>query len=169
MCVRPHGGCSFWQDGTSWFSFQAWMVNPYLLPRAKTITFFDERASRSGVSDGPLPLPPPPKGTEVPLLIHLDYYYDRTPQAPSLTDSASSDVSGLPSSSSGSSDMPFPFYRSFSWLPGAIDGHSEAQIGGHNFLIHVDDKGSDRGPRRRRPGCGAGLASQHQRAGLPSR
>jgi hypothetical protein len=56
------------------------MVNPYLLPRAKTITFFDERVSRSRVSDGPpplsAPLPPPPKGTEVPLLIHLDYYYD---------------------------------------------------------------------------------------------
>jgi hypothetical protein len=56
------------------------MANPDLLPRAMTVTFFVERAGRSGVSDGPPPLstshPSPPKGMEVALLIHLDYYYN---------------------------------------------------------------------------------------------
>jgi hypothetical protein len=84
ICVFDHmEDASFQQGGTSWFSFQAWMANPNLLPRTKTVTFFAERVDRSGVSVGPpslsVSLPPPPKGIEVALLIHLDYYYDWTP------------------------------------------------------------------------------------------
>jgi hypothetical protein len=64
------------------------------------------------------------------LLIHLDHYYDWSPQASYPSGFASSGVSGLPPSSSSSSERPFPFYTSFSWLPGVMDGHSGARTRG---------------------------------------
>jgi hypothetical protein len=79
-CVFDHmEDATFRQDDAGMFSFHAWMANPDLLSRAKTITFFVERAGRSRVSDGPpplsAPLPTPPQGMEVALHIHLDHYY----------------------------------------------------------------------------------------------
>jgi hypothetical protein len=110
-----------------------------VLPDSKILMFFQnmkyvgfrpstERVGRPGVSDGPL-LPAPPQGMEIALLIHLDHYYDGSP-----SDSASSGVSRLPSSSSGLLGRPFPFYMNFSWLPGVMDGHYGARAprgGGH--------------------------------------
>jgi hypothetical protein len=46
---------TFRQESTTMFTFYAWMANPDLLPRAKTVTFFSERVGRSSASHG---LPP---------------------------------------------------------------------------------------------------------------
>jgi hypothetical protein len=83
-----------------------------------------ERVGRPGVSDGPL-LPAPPQGMEIALLIHLDHYYDGSP-----SDSASSGVERLPSSSSGLLGRLFPFYMNFSWLPGVMHYGAQAPRGG---------------------------------------
>jgi hypothetical protein len=109
------------------FTFYAWMANPDLLPRAKTVTFFSERAGRSSASHGLPPantyLPSPPTGADVVLLIHLDHYYDWTPP-PQMESSFSSGVSGLSASSSGlSPGRPYPFYKRFVWTAGVPNGN----------------------------------------------
>jgi hypothetical protein len=75
VCIFDHmEAATFIQECTEIFSF-AWLENPDLLPRSRTVTLFSERAGRSPASDGP----PPPEGREVTLLIHLDHYNDWTP------------------------------------------------------------------------------------------
>jgi hypothetical protein len=123
---------SFRQDNTETFSFHAWMRNPDLLPRSKIATFFTERAGQASSSEGPPPAtaaPILPSGGDVTLLIHLAHYYDWTPQLEE--DSSSSDVSGLPSSSSvASSERPYPVYKSFTWYQGVLDGNAVAHPAG---------------------------------------
>jgi hypothetical protein len=123
---------SFRQDNTETFSFHAWMRNPDLLPRSKIATFFAERAGQASSSEGPPPAtaaPILPSGGDVTLLIHLAHYYDWTPQLEE--DSSSSDVSGLPSSSSvASSERPYPVYKSFTWYSGVLDGNAVAHPAG---------------------------------------
>jgi hypothetical protein len=74
---------SYRQDNAEAFCFFAWMANPDLLPRQKTVTFLSEWAGRSSSSYGPppaeAPLPSPPSGADIALLIHLDHYFDWTP------------------------------------------------------------------------------------------
>jgi hypothetical protein len=80
VCIFDHmEEATLRQENTTIFSFFGWMANPDLLPRAKTVAFFAERAGRSSIGDGPPPvdssLPSPPEGGEGLLLIHLDHYY----------------------------------------------------------------------------------------------
>jgi hypothetical protein len=112
------------------FYFFAWMSNPDLLPRMKTVTFFSEIAGRSSFGFGPppakSPLSSPPAGVDICLLIHLDHYVDWMPQT---TSSFTSGVSGLPSSSSDSAPgRSFPFFRRFSWTTGVANGQAGASI-----------------------------------------
>jgi hypothetical protein len=116
---------AFWRENTEIFYFFAWMKNPNLLPRSKVVTFFSEQAGRSSASDGPPPIEAArsllPSGGDVDLLIHLDHFYDWSPQQDNP--SSSSDVSGLPASSSkASSGKSCPVFQSFTWYPGVIDG-----------------------------------------------
>jgi hypothetical protein len=112
---------SFQQENTEMMSFYAWMANPELLHRSKTVTFFMDRDGHSSTSDGPSPS----VGAEVDLLIHLVHYNNWTPQPTRLP---SSDVSGVPASSSDSSPgRTFPFFKSFSWIPGVLYGHAPAR------------------------------------------
>jgi hypothetical protein len=51
ICVFDHmEEPTFQQDNIEIFSFFAWIVNPDLLPRSKTITFFSKQACRAHVS-----------------------------------------------------------------------------------------------------------------------
>jgi hypothetical protein len=120
---------SYQWESIGMFYFFAWMSNPDLLPRMKTVTFFSEIAGRSSFGFGPppakSPLSSPPAGVDICLLIHLDHYVDWMPQT---TSSFTSGVSGLPSSSSGSAPgRSFPFFRRFSWTTGVANGQAGAQ------------------------------------------
>jgi hypothetical protein len=110
---------SFTQECTEVFSFFAWMSNPDLLPRSKTVTLFNERAGRSDVNGGPppaaAPLSSPLVGREVVILIHLNHYFDWSPQP---YHSPSSSVSGLLGSDGSSSGGQFPVFHSFPWTRG---------------------------------------------------
>jgi hypothetical protein len=58
VCVFDHIEAeTFRQESTTMFTFYAWMANPDLLPRAKTVTFFSERAGRSSASQHLTALP----------------------------------------------------------------------------------------------------------------
>jgi hypothetical protein len=100
---------SFTQERTEVFSFYAWMFNLDLLPCSKTVTLFNERAGRSDVNGGPppavAPLSLPPAGREVVILVHLDHYFDWSPQPDHSTNSS---VSVLPGSDGSSSGGHFP-------------------------------------------------------------
>jgi hypothetical protein len=118
VCTFDHmEAATFRQENTDMFCFFGWMPNPDLLPRSKLVTFFPERTGRSSMSDGPplaeAHLATPPRGWgDVEVLIHLDQYYDWTPQSDS---SPSTEISGLQASSVSSSDASFPVFWSFAW------------------------------------------------------
>jgi hypothetical protein len=80
ICIFDHmEAATFHCENTELFCFFAWMKNPDLLPRSKTMTFISESSGRSSASDGPplveAALASPPSGGDVDLLIHLDHYY----------------------------------------------------------------------------------------------
>jgi hypothetical protein len=110
---------SFTQEYTEVFSFFAWMSNPDHLPRSKTVTLFNERVGRSDVNGGPppavVPLSLPLVGREVVILIHLDHYFDWSPQPDR---SPSSSVSGLSGSDGSSSGGYFSVFHIFPWTWG---------------------------------------------------
>ncbi|RLN24795.1 hypothetical protein C2845_PM07G35210 [Panicum miliaceum] len=67
---------SFTQENTEVSQCWVWTRNPDLLPRSKATTFFSNTAGRSrpGVTA------PPPKGGYEEFLVHLERYFDWTPQ-----------------------------------------------------------------------------------------
>jgi hypothetical protein len=123
---------TFRQENTDFFCFFASMKNSDLLPRSKVVSFFTESSSRSSTSDGPPPavaaLASPPTSGDVNLLIHLDHYYDWSPHPKG---SSSSDVSGIPASSSeASSGSPHPIYKSFTWYLSVVDDQTLGRSSG---------------------------------------
>jgi hypothetical protein len=126
---------TFRRESTELFYFFVWMKNYDLLPCSKVVTFL-ERAGRPSASDGTPPTEgartSPPNGGDVDLIIHLNHYYDWSPQPEG---SSSSDVSGLPASSSkASSGRPLPVYISFTWYPGVVDGKALGRPSGPRMI-----------------------------------
>jgi hypothetical protein len=157
ICIFNHMEVeTFGRENTQMFCFFMWMKNPDLLPRSKTVSFFSEGSSRSNGSDGPLPveaaLASPPSGGDIDLLIHLDHYYDWSPQPKR---SPNSNVSGmLASSSEASSGRLRPVYQCFTWYSGVVDGQVLGRPSGPRLIDsccrppnrdHYDDEPEDNG------------------------
>lgn len=129
---------------------------PDLLPRAKTITFFEHGAGRAPPSvDGahrPREVAAPPKGMIYNLIVHLDVVEDWNPPR---VRTPSSGQSGIPSFVS-SEEEEYPRIYNFEWTAGVLDGlrarHGPAgpavcrpQPGAHRR--DNNDDGGDNGPR----------------------
>lgn len=131
------------------------MWSPDQLPRAKTVTFFNNGAGQTppAVGQRPSEVAPPPSGKSHNLIIHLDLVEDWSPPRERTP---SSGQSGVPSPvSSEPEDCP-RIYNFDDWTPGVLDGmrtrHTRAQAcrpppGGHHVERHDDDE-DDGGPRR---------------------
>jgi hypothetical protein len=134
----------------------AWMWFPDLLPRAKTITFFEHGAGRAlpfvDEPQRPREVAAPPKGMIYNLIVHLDVVEDWNPPR---VRTPSSGQSGIPSSVS-SEEEEYPRIYNFEWTAGVLDGlrarHGPAspavcrpQPGAHRR--DNNDDGDDNGPR----------------------
>jgi hypothetical protein len=129
-----------------------------LLPRAKTVTFFDHSAGQApsalGADQRPMEVAPPPRGQNHNLLIHMDLVEDWTPPRERTPSSGQSRV---PSSISFEKQDLSLIYNFDNWTPGVLDGlRASPRVSAcrptPGGAPRRHDDGDDEGPRRPRHG-----------------